>query len=119
MSAAPTTQGERDATARDRPRIGRHLRREIDRLLAGPPAEDAARATAALRRAGAHAWRAMKRHPIAATVAAAGLGLAAAELVGMPEIVLALAFGYVAYDVLREGASPEAAVAEVVAKGLL
>ena len=105
------------AAERDRAHIALKLRRDIERMLEPRAATSdarAARVQAALRSGGARAWSGLKKHTFAGTLVAAGLGLAAAELVGASEVVLALAFGYFAYEVLRKGASPEAAAAEIL-----
>jgi len=110
------TSSERPPIEHDRAHIARRLRRDIELMLARPATGDGRRARiqAALRAAGLRAWSGLKKHPLAGTLVAAGLGLAAAELVGAPEVVLGLAFGYFAYEVLRKGASPEAAAAEIL-----
>src|SRR5262249_34997456 len=98
----------------DRPRMAARFRREIDQMLSPIAREESSRLEAALGQACSSAWAGVKRHPIAATAAMIGFGFASAELFGVPEVVLALSFGYVAYEVLKRGASPEAAIAEIV-----
>src|SRR6187200_3111521 len=92
---APASTHPKGTGSRDRGRVARHLRRDIEGTLAARDREST-RLAGVLRSAGAVAWTGLKRHPLAGTLIAAGVGLSLAELVGVGEVGLAFGFGYVA-----------------------
>lgn len=65
---------------------------------------------------GGRLWAQLKKRPSLGVVLAAGTGLALAMLVGVGELGVAIATGYGAYQVLREGVAPRQAAADVVKK---
>jgi hypothetical protein len=50
-------------------------------------------------------WEAVKKRPSLGVALAGGLGLAAAQVVGVGEVAVGIAFAYAAYQVLRKGAT--------------
>jgi hypothetical protein len=64
--------------------------------------------------AGASLWTAMKKRPSIGVVLWGGVGLMAAEVIGVAELAAGIAFAYAAYQVLRKGMP----VADAIEKGL-
>lgn len=84
----------------------RRIRRNIEHSLKRrtlPEGTFAARCENLMKTGGERVWRRFRRHPSAGVVLMAGVGLVAAELVGVGEIALGTALGYAAYLVLRKG----------------
>jgi uncharacterized protein (DUF697 family) len=64
--------------------------------------------------AGSKVWEFTKAHPYAGIAAISAVGLAAASMVGVGEIVVAGLFGYGAWEVLRRGEPVQEAAKDVV-----
>jgi len=89
-----------------RSRIAREVRCRVDRALSSvssPPGTRAAKVERRLKASLTPAWEKLKERPAVGVVAAGGLGFVAAEVIGVSEILLAIGFAYVAYDVLKKG----------------
>ena len=57
-------------------------------------------------------WKGAKKRPSIGVLVAVGIGIAAAELIGVGELAVAVGFGYAAYQVLRMGVPLDKAIEE-------
>ena len=74
----------------------------------------AARLEQRVKAEGGKLWVQLRKRPSLGVVLAGGVGLALAATVGVGELAIAIAAGYAAYQVLREGVAPRTAVENVV-----
>jgi hypothetical protein len=99
---------EASSSVHPRPKLttAREIRYAVEMALESrrmPPGTRARDYEEKLKRRLHHAWKAAKIRPSIGVIAATATGLAAAQFFGVGEIAIGVAFGYAAYQVLREG----------------
>ena len=97
-----------DASTEARARIGHWLH-----VRAAPAGTTIARWEDVAKRGGMKVWCRLVKRPSIGVVLASGFGMAVASVVGVGELTIAIAVGYAAFQVLREGLPPGAAVEDM------
>jgi hypothetical protein len=88
------------------PDPGRQVLHDIDQTLdqrSAPPGTFRARVEDETKRGGAVVWHTFKKRPSIGALVLGGLAIAAADAIGVGEVAVGVAIGYVAWRVLRKG----------------
>ena len=106
------TERKRDAARSVEPRVmstSTEVRARIEQSLhtrSAPPGTSVAKIEQVAKLKGQRLWKQLRRRPSLGVLLVGGAGLALAMLTGVGELVIGVAAGYGAYQVLREGVAP-------------
>jgi hypothetical protein len=103
----------------DRTSISREVSERIHRSLhtrTATPGTARAKVEGVVKTAAQKVWTQLRKRPSLGVLLVGGAGIALATVTGVGELTIGIAAAYGAYQVLRQGVSPDAAVKDVIEK---